>query len=118
VADKLVAAADCSVIDMAGRLTFGQTAAAIERCDVYVGNDTGVTILASAVGTPVVAIFGPSDPRRYGPVDGAGIAVAPPGRPVNRLADAAGSRAVDAVTVEQVLSAVEQVLSAVEPIME
>ncbi len=34
---------------------------------VYVGNDSGITHLAAAVGTPVVAIFGPSDPAIWGP---------------------------------------------------
>jgi len=34
---------------------------------VYIGNDSGITHLAAAVGTPVVAIFGPSDPQIWGP---------------------------------------------------
>lgn len=34
---------------------------------VYVGNDSGVTHLAAAVGTPVVALFGPSDPAVWAP---------------------------------------------------
>ena len=33
----------------------------------YLGNDAGVTHLAAAVGTPVVAVFGPTDPARWGP---------------------------------------------------
>ena len=34
---------------------------------VYVGNDSGITHLAAAVGTPVVALFGPTDPRIWAP---------------------------------------------------
>jgi heptosyltransferase III len=34
---------------------------------LYVGNDSGITHLAAAVGTPVVAIFGPSDPAIWAP---------------------------------------------------
>ena len=34
---------------------------------VYIGNDSGITHLAAAVGTPVVAIFGPTDPAVWGP---------------------------------------------------
>lgn len=34
---------------------------------VFVGNDSGVTHLASAVGTPVVALFGPTDPAMWRP---------------------------------------------------
>lgn len=34
---------------------------------LYVGNDSGITHLAAAVGTPVVALFGPTDPEVWGP---------------------------------------------------
>jgi heptosyltransferase III len=34
---------------------------------VYVGNDSGITHLAAAAGTPTVALFGPTDPRVWGP---------------------------------------------------
>jgi heptosyltransferase-3 len=34
---------------------------------LYVGNDSGITHLAAAVGTPVVAIFGPTDPAMWAP---------------------------------------------------
>jgi hypothetical protein len=34
---------------------------------VYIGNDSGITHLAAAVGTRVVALFGPTDPRIWGP---------------------------------------------------
>ena len=40
-------------------------AAILSRLDVFITGDTGPMHLASAVGTPVVAVFGPSDPRRY-----------------------------------------------------
>ena len=42
-------------------------AALLERCDLLVTGDTGPMHLAGAVGTPVVAVFGPSDPKRYAP---------------------------------------------------
>jgi lipopolysaccharide heptosyltransferase II len=53
--------------DLTGQLTFGQLGALLERCDLFIGHDTGAMHLAVAVGAPVIAIFGPSDPRRYGP---------------------------------------------------
>lgn len=36
----------------------------------YIGNDTGITHLAAAVGTPVVALFGPTDPAVWAPRGG------------------------------------------------
>jgi ADP-heptose:LPS heptosyltransferase len=34
---------------------------------IYVGNDSGITHLAAAVGTPVVAVFGETDPAVWAP---------------------------------------------------
>ena len=34
---------------------------------VYIGNDSGPTHLAAAVGTPVIALFGPTDPAIWAP---------------------------------------------------
>lgn len=39
----------------------------LDRCDLFVGMDTGPMHLAGLVGTPVVAVFGRSDPRVHGP---------------------------------------------------
>jgi len=45
----------------------GQLVALLRECDLFIGSDTGPLHIASAVGTPVVAIFGPKDPAVYGP---------------------------------------------------
>lgn len=42
-------------------------AALLARCLGYLGADSGVTHLAAAVGTPVVALFGPTDPALWAP---------------------------------------------------
>jgi lipopolysaccharide heptosyltransferase I len=47
--------------------TLLQLAALIARCRAFVGGDTGPLHLAAAVGTPTVALFGPSNPQRNGP---------------------------------------------------
>lgn len=39
----------------------------LARARLYIGNDSGITHLAAAVGTPVVAIFGPTDPAVWSP---------------------------------------------------
>jgi ADP-heptose:LPS heptosyltransferase len=55
------------VIDVAGRIDLLTLAGILERLDVLITGDTGPMHLAAAVDTPIVAVFGPSDPVRYGP---------------------------------------------------
>jgi ADP-heptose:LPS heptosyltransferase len=47
-----------TVLEVAGRLS---------RCRAYVGNDSGISHLAAALGIPVVVLFGPSNPAVWGP---------------------------------------------------
>lgn len=52
---------------VARQLRLGQLAALLARSDLYVGNDSGVTHLAAALGVSTLALFGPSDVRRWTP---------------------------------------------------
>lgn len=57
------------LINAAGKTSVLRLAALIKRCSVFVSNDTGPMHVADAVGTPIVAIFGPTDivtTRPYG----------------------------------------------------
>jgi heptosyltransferase I len=56
------------VVDVVGRLDLVDLAAVLAELDVLVTGDTGPMHLAAAVQTPIVALFGPSNPVRYGPV--------------------------------------------------
>lgn len=62
-----------SVVDLAGRLRFGQVADLLRRAAVYIGPDTATTHLAAACATPTVALFGPTDPRLWGPQPAIGL---------------------------------------------
>ena len=59
---------DVRVVDLADQLDLVGLAALCERLTLLITGDTGPMHLAAAVGTPIVAIFGPSDPRRYAPL--------------------------------------------------
>jgi heptosyltransferase-2 len=52
---------------LAGQDTLGSFMALAARCAVVIANDSGSMHIANAVGTPVVALFGPTDPRRTSP---------------------------------------------------
>ena len=51
----------------AGRLNLADAVALMELCSVYVGVDSGPMHIAAFVGTPIVALFGPTDPTKVGP---------------------------------------------------
>jgi ADP-heptose:LPS heptosyltransferase len=124
-ANALVRAAmrPADALDVAGA-SLVEAAAILERCDFLVTGDTGPMHLAHAVGTPVVAIFGPSDPRRYaprGPRDRV-VRIDLPCAPCNRIRQPPGRcvRALDAgnapdclsgVTVAAVLAAIDNAIA-------
>lgn len=54
-------------LNLEGRTTVGQLAAVLQRCDLFIGADSGVMHVAAAAGTPTVAIFGPTNPLAWGP---------------------------------------------------
>ena len=62
-----IAAAIPGALDIAGRLSLGGVAFVVARATVYVGPDTAVTHAAAALGVPTVALFGPTNPVKWGP---------------------------------------------------
>jgi lipopolysaccharide export system permease protein len=54
-------------IDMIARADPGAAAAALARCALYIGNDSGLMHCAAAAGVPTMGLFGPSYPQIYGP---------------------------------------------------
>lgn len=60
--------ADVTVLDVAGLMDLAVFAGLLEQLHLFVTCDTGPMHLAAALNTPVVALFGPSDPARYGPL--------------------------------------------------
>lgn len=123
-------------------LAWGELAGLIAGAQLYVGPDTSVTHLAAATGTPTVALYGPTDPRLWGPWPADGLAEPwgaagtiqnrgniwlvqnPPSCPwsilpcqqegCERRLDSY-SRCLDELTVSQVLSAVDAALAMARP---
>ncbi|HEY8600518.1 MAG TPA: glycosyltransferase family 9 protein [Thermomicrobiales bacterium] len=106
-------------VDLCAALSLDELGALCARATLYIGNDSGTTHLAEGCGTPVVAIFGPTDPAQYGPTDGIGEAVWDPVScgpyvqrgDLTRLTATETFRCIDTITVEQVVAAAERVLA-------
>jgi len=54
-------------LNFVGKLDLLDIAAALQRCALYIGNDSGLMHLAAASGVPTVGLFGPSREENYGP---------------------------------------------------
>lgn len=55
------------LIDLIGRTDLPLAAACLQRCALYVGNDSGLMHLAAAAGVPTLGLFGPSPDVHYAP---------------------------------------------------
>lgn len=92
--------------------TLTDLAEVIRRCDLYIGNDTAPMHLAAFVGTPVIALFGPTDPVENAPYEASRSIVirkevsCNPCR--NRTCD--NLTCMDAIHVEDVAKAVDRIL--------
>ena len=62
-----VLAALPDAIDLAGALTLPQAAAALARCALFVGNDSGLMHLAASAGCRTLGLFGPTPHLEYAP---------------------------------------------------
>jgi len=108
-------------VNLEGKTTLGQLAAILKRCDLFIGADSGVMHLAAAVGTPLVAIFGPSNHKAWGPWprDGRHVILRAdlPCSPCSYVGYNVGQRescqavtCMKAITAETVLAAAESIL--------
>jgi ADP-heptose:LPS heptosyltransferase len=67
LAAELAWRSSAHIINATGQTTLGETAALAARCTLFIGNDSSPLHIASAMGTRVVGIYGPTDPRSYHP---------------------------------------------------
>ena len=90
------------VRNLAGKTNLVEFAEAVGQCNVVVCNDTGGMHLANLFGIPVVAVYGPTNPVRTGPIfDAPRVILQPPGCP------STGGAPMDKLTAEQVFAALK-----------
>ncbi len=68
VSDTIAAGIRGPSISLVGKTAIAALPALLSRCQLFVGNDSGAMHVAAAVGLPVVAIFGPTDPHGTAPI--------------------------------------------------
>jgi heptosyltransferase I len=94
-------------------LGLGPVMALLRRAKFVVSADTGPLHLASALGAPVVGLFGPTDPARNGPYGGASIVIRNPGKTETTYRRGASySSPMFSITVDQVADAVARLTGA------
>ncbi|GAC1621885.1 MAG: lipopolysaccharide heptosyltransferase II [Ktedonobacteraceae bacterium] len=107
-----------SALNLAGKTNFGESAALLEHCVLFIGNDSSPMHLAAAVGIPVIAIFGPTSPQEYGPYpldDPQHIALwrNPKGKPcffLGKMQPCTDCTCMQSVTVDDVWAAVQRLI--------
>ena len=103
-----------SVTDLCCKTSIGALAELISRADLVITNDSAPLHVASAVNALTVAVFGPSDERKYGPLAEGSVVVKPevPCRPCEKALCAKGfdEGCISQVTVEEVFQAAEKIL--------
>ena len=72
IADKVASKIDYPVLNLAGQTNLSKIASILKRCKLFISNDSGPVHISSAVGTPVISIFGRKQrglsPLRWGPL--------------------------------------------------
>jgi lipopolysaccharide heptosyltransferase II len=102
---------NAKLINACARTSVNQLACLIKRCSVYVSGDSSPLHIAAAVGTPFVALFGPTDPRRHLPAAGncalikKGLACSPCYKSKCR-----SKKCMELITPEEVLEAIDKLL--------
>jgi len=67
IGDVVQGTAKHKLISLIGQTSLLELAGLMKRCALFIGNDGGPMHMAAAVGCPVVALFGPTDPMVWGP---------------------------------------------------
>lgn len=99
---------------LTGGLSLKETAAVLERCHLFLGNDSAPMHIAAALGVPVVTFFGPSEPVKYHPygVPYRLLEVDLPCRPCDHVHCQHGEYlCMTLIPEEEILSAAEELLA-------
>jgi ADP-heptose:LPS heptosyltransferase len=113
--DEMLSLMREKAVDLCGETNLGALAELMRCSNLVVTNDSAPLHVASVVNAPVVAVFGPSDDRKYGPLSDRKRVVFPDRdcRPCGRAlcSKEADEGCIVSVAVDEVLSAAEDLLA-------
>jgi len=102
------------VVNMMNKTSISQLFALIKKADMVITNDSAPLHVASAVNTPVLAIFGPTDERKYGPLSAKNSVLKPDKncRPCEKALCSEGpdEGCIGEISAEEVLKAAKELL--------
>ncbi|TIU36673.1 MAG: glycosyltransferase family 9 protein, partial [Mesorhizobium sp.] len=76
--DHIVAAVKAPVVNLVGKLSLETLMALLKEARLFLGNESGPMHMAAAAGTPVVGLYGLTNPVAWGPVGAPSISLRPP----------------------------------------
>ncbi|MBE36997.1 MAG: hypothetical protein CMI16_15820 [Opitutaceae bacterium] len=106
ITDEISARVDRPVENLAGRTKLPEYCELLTNCSLLITNDTGGMHLANALGTPLIALFGPTNPIRTGPVFSGFTRIL---QPLDCAAE--GGSSLNDLKPEQVLAATQAILT-------
>lgn len=113
----IAGSSDGAAVSLAGAIDLREFAAVASLARIFVGNDSGPMHIAAAVGTPVVAIFGPNTPKLFEPRGSPSRVLwrqYPCGPCSQRACVRPGDPCVAAIGLDEVTAAVESLLDETE----
>jgi len=96
---RIINKMETKAINLAGKTTLKELSCLLKRIDLLVTGDTGPMHMGVAVGTPLIALFGPTRPARYGPYQGQNLVIKSP------------SDDIDQIKVETVIEYINKLIS-------
>jgi lipopolysaccharide heptosyltransferase I len=101
-----------AAIDISGRTSLQQMAGILSKCDVVIGGDTGPVHLASALGVPLIAVFGGSDVRETSPIAANAVILKKdfPCSPCRGHATCNDMACLSAITAQEVFAAAKAIM--------
>jgi heptosyltransferase-3 len=118
--DQIMAMVSTPVVNLVGALSLETLLALLQEARLFLGNESGPMHMAAATGTPVVGLFGLTNPIRWGPVGAPSISMRPSmpcdcvGGDLCHRTDPSKACCVWRIEVASVVDAVRELLSRTE----